>query len=151
MKFKQYLLEQDDFDWDVTDDSLYDYAYSSWKPAAEQLVNQYNITGHVTYNNDQTVSTTGDVDLSNRGITGQLPLAFKHVGGSFDCCRNKLTSLIGCPTTVGGHFLCLGNLLTSLAGSPKTVGRNFWCSYNNKKFTLDDVYAACDVEGYINV
>jgi len=43
-----------------------------------------------TQNPDGTWSASGDVDLSERGLT-KLPVKFKEVGGHFDCSNNKLS------------------------------------------------------------
>ena len=40
------------------------------------------------------VNVTGDVNLSSLKLA-RLPVKFGEVGGSFDCYRNQLTSLVG--------------------------------------------------------
>ena len=115
----------------------------------------------------------GDFDISELGLT-TLPALLKNlkIGGSFDCYNNKLTSLVGAPTSVGKSFLCSFNKLTSLVGAPVSVGGTFLCDYNNLdslvgapvsvgghfycnnnvvKFTEEQVRAVCDVKGKINV
>ena len=73
----------------------------------------------------------GDLDLSGLGLI-KLPSNLKNivVGGTFNCSKNKLTSL---------------------QDVPKSVSGNFNCSLNTKKFTKDEVRAVCDVRGTIYV
>ena len=94
----------------------------------------------------------GDFDISELGLT-TLPALLKNlkIGGSFDCYNNKLTSLVGAPTSVGKSFLCSFNKLTSLVGAPVSVGGSFNCSNNVVKFTEEQVRAVCDVKGTIYV
>ena len=77
----------------------------------------------------KTVKVTGDVDLSNLGLT-KIPINFTEVGGSFWCYYNELTSLVGAPEKVGWSFYCDNNDLTSLEGAPEEVGRDFDCAVN---------------------
>jgi hypothetical protein len=60
------------------------------------------------------------------------------VGGSFRCHYNKLKSLVGSPETVGGNFDCSDNKLTSLEGCPKEVRGDFWC-INNPKLPKEEI------------
>ena len=115
----------------------------------------------------------GDFDISGLGLT-TLPALLKNlkigksfyctnnkltslvgaptsVGGNFDCRYNKLTSLVGAPTSVGLGFYCNNNKLTSLVGSPTSVGGDFLCDNNAVKFTEKQVRAVCDVKGNIYV
>ena len=94
----------------------------------------------------------GDFDISELGLT-TLPALLKNlkIGGNFDCRYNKLTSLVGAPTSVGGSFYCNNNNLDSLVGAPTSVGGSFNCSNNVVKFTEEQVRAVCDVKGNINV
>ena len=94
---------------------------------------------------------SGNLDLSNMGLTElpdmstvtilgsficyhnqltSLTGAPKHVGGDFNCDNNQLTSLTGAPKQVGGEFTCNHNQLTSLTGAPENVGWNFYCDHN---------------------
>jgi hypothetical protein len=43
----------------------------------------------------------------------------EYVGGTFDCSKNRLTSLIGGPKQVRGQFNCQNNPLVSLEGLPE--------------------------------
>jgi len=72
----------------------------------------------------------GSFDCSCNKLTS-LVGAPSSVGGNFSCSRNKLTSLEGAPSSVGGGFLCSDNKLTSLVGAPSSVGGYFSCSSNN--------------------
>ena len=116
----------------------------------------------------------GDLKLDEMGLT-ELPDILKNVsvGGTFDCSRNKLTSLINAPKYVDGtfychynnltslkglketvineNFYCTDNKLTSLEGAPKTVNGHFFCYQNPVKFTEDQVRAVSDVKGMVGV
>jgi len=115
----------------VNEDSDLD---SLFKPASTDEVVQRRLEG-CTKNSDGTYSCSGDVDLSNLGLT-KLPVKFKEVGGSFYCYDNKLTTLEGCPQKVGGWFDCGKNKLTTLKGCPQKVGGGFDCR-NNQLTTLE--------------
>jgi len=81
------------------------------------------------------VDVDGNVNLIGKGLT-ELPLKFGEVTGYFDCSRNNLTSLEGCPIRVGDYFSCNENKLTSLEGCPRSVGGSFYCEDNNiREFT----------------
>ncbi len=99
-----------------------------------------------TINKDGTVDVEGDVDIFYKNLTGEIPIQFNKVGGSFYCYNNKLISLKGAPEKVGGDFSCTYNNLTSLKGAPKEVGRDFDCSNNKTKFTEEDVEAVSKVK-----
>ena len=102
------------------------------------ICEKYGITNY-TINPDGSIDADGNVWLYNKGLT-ELPLTFNRVTGWFDCSRNKLTSLKGCPRWIGGNFNCYNNQLTSLEFSPDYVGGSFWCSNNQ----LTNNY--CDTE-----
>ena len=93
------------------------------------ICEKYGITNY-TINSDGSIDVDGNVYLSFNDLT-ELPLSFNKVTGWFDCSRNKLTSLKGCPRWVGGYFGCGYNDLTSLEFSPDYIGGSFWCQYNN--------------------
>ena len=116
----------------------------------------------------------GDLKLDEMGLT-ELPDILKNVsvGGTFDCSRNKLTSLINAPKYVDGtfychynnltslkgsketvideNFYCTNNKLTSLEGAPKTVNGHFFCYQNSVKFTEKQVRSVSDVKGMVGV
>jgi hypothetical protein len=102
------------------------------------ICKKYGITNY-TINDDGSIDVNGDVDLYDFDLN-ELPLVFNKVTGYFNCGRNRLTSLKGCPRWVGNGFYCNRNQLTSLEFSPYYVGGYFSCS-NNK---LTDNY--CDTE-----
>lgn len=94
-------------------------------------------------NEDLTVDVKGPVNISRKGLT-EIPIQFGTVVGEFDCCKNKLTSLAGCPKSMklSGNlvsFNCSENKLTTLDVLPKFPkdgdGLNFNCS-KNKLTTL---------------
>ena len=58
-------------------------------------------------------------------------IKFGKVSGFFDCSRNNITNLEGCPEEVGDSFFCSRNQLTSLQGGPKVVGMDYECANNN--------------------
>ena len=137
MKFKQYLLEQDDFsDWDVTSDETgEDIAWVQWKMQAEKFFANrrkgkqgYGMhVGHILFNRDYTISVEGDVILAGRGLK-KIPFNFKTVSGHFQVDSNELTTLEGCPEYVGGHFSCADNHdLKSLVHGPKRVEGIYYC------------------------
>jgi len=116
----------------------------------------------------------GNLLISEIGLT-ELPDILKNVsvGGTFDCSRNNLTSLINAPKYVDGtfychynnltslkgsketvideNFYCTNNKLTSLEGAPKTVKGHFFCYQNSVKFTEKQVRAVSDVKGMVGV
>ena len=116
----------------------------------------------------------GDLKLDEMGLT-ELPDILKNVSvdGTFDCSRNKLTSLINAPKYVDGtfychynnltslkgsketvineNFYCTDNKLTSLEGAPKTVNGHFFCYQNSVKFTEKQVRSVSDVKGMVGV
>lgn len=84
---------------------------------------------------DGTLVVDGDLDLSDKNLTALPNLTDVIVKGSFKCCRNKLTSLKGCPQDVGKDFWCYVNELTDLEHTPKIIHGDFQ-AHNNKLITL---------------
>lgn len=82
-----------------------------------------------TINDDLTVDIDGSVVLYSQGLS-EIPVQFGEVSGNFECAKNKLTTLKGCPYYVGWSFDCSHNKLTTLEYSPKEVGENFICNSN---------------------
>jgi hypothetical protein len=79
-------------------------------------------------NPDDTIDVDGYVDLFNiLGKTEKLPVKFGNIYGHFECHKNKLTTLEGCPNYVGGNFDCGKNKLTTLENCPKYIGGDFYC------------------------
>jgi len=78
---------------------------------------------------DGSITIKGDVNLRERQMT-VLPFKFKKVEGYFECSKNKLESLEGCPEIVQASFGCDDNRITSLKGAPKSVAGSFNCSSN---------------------
>ena len=105
------------------------------------ICKQYGIENY-TINPDGTIDVNGSVYLYGKGLT-ELPLTFNKVSGYFNCVRNRLTSLKGCPRWVGGYFRCNYNNLTSLEFGPDYVGTWFDCRYNQ----LTDNYSDTEIGG----
>jgi len=104
--------------------------YESFRAKQEiiNLCSKYDIENYQI--RDDGSIDVGNVDLWGKlGDLKQLPLTFNEIEGYFNCGRNKLTTLEGCPKKVVGYFSCSLNKLTSLEHSPKIVG-NFYCQYN---------------------
>lgn len=103
---------------------------------------------HYTINEDFTVDVDGSVYICDFELV-EIPIQFGVVTGDFDIGVNELTSLKGCPRKVFGNFDCHANKLLSLDFSPIYVQGDFICNKNFANLTLDDVRAACEVEGDI--
>jgi len=91
---------------------------------------EYYKIENYTINDDLSIDVDGSIGLYNKNLE-HLPLKFNYVHGGFQCNRNKLKSLEGCPKTVGGDFVCYGNKLKSLEGCPQSVGGDFYCFTND--------------------
>jgi len=97
---------------------------------------------------DGSIDVDENVNLYNKlGDSKQLPLTFNEVEGYFQCSKNNLTTLEGCPKE-SGFFNCGGNKLTSLEHIPKKVGDDLFC-YNNFFITslegLENTYITGDL------
>jgi len=82
-----------------------------------------------TINDDLTVDVDGPVRLAHNNLV-EIPVQFGVVSGYFNCMRNQLISLKGCPKIVIGDFNCCYNQLTSLVDCPERVLGDFICSIN---------------------
>ena len=102
--------------------------FESFDNEIESICDELNITNW-TLNEDGTVDVDGDVDMNYMGLN-KIPLKFGKVIGGFDCSRNPLISLDGCPREVGEYFICNDSKLTSLKGAPNLVGGIFDCANN---------------------
>ena len=91
---------------------------------------EYYKIENYTIDDDLSIDVDGSIGLYNKNLE-HLPLKFNYVHGGFQCNRNKLKSLEGCPKTVGGDFVCYGNKLKSLEGCPQSVGGDFYCFTND--------------------
>ena len=76
------------------------------------------------------VDVFSDFDCSDQGLIDFKGVKFGVVDGTFDCDKNRLTSLEGAPQEVSGDFWCDNNSLTSLEGAPQKVGVDFYCRSN---------------------
>jgi hypothetical protein len=107
---------------------------------------EYYKIENYTIDDDLSIDVDGSIGLYNKNLE-HLPLKFNYVHGGFQCNRNKLKSLEGCPKTVGGDFYCFTNELKSLEGCPKTVGGDFYCFTNE----LKDLEHFPEVNGRIDI
>lgn len=98
------------------------------------ICNEYDIDNY-TINPDGSIDVDDNVNLIYMELT-KIPIKFNKVSGYFDCYKNELISLEGCPKEVGGYFSCSNNKLSTLEGSPNYVGDSFYCS-GNKLTTLE--------------
>jgi hypothetical protein len=98
-----------------------------------------NDIGNYKINSDYSIDVIGDVKI--RIASGNLPVKFSYVTGSFDISGRGLLSLSGCPKTVGGDFICASNMLTDLKMGPKKVGRN----YNAKTCGLSSIEGSPEI------
>jgi hypothetical protein len=87
------------------------------------------VKGTWILNSEGKVDVDGNVIMIDMNLV-KIPVKFGRVSESFDCSRNKLTSLEGCPDWVGWTFDCSDNNLTSLEFAPSKVGGSFNC-FNN--------------------
>jgi hypothetical protein len=111
--------------------------YESFRTKKEikDLCYEYRINYQIR--DDGSIDVKGDVNLEHKlGDLKQLPLTFNEVSGYFDCGRNNLTTLEGCPQKVG-NFWNSHNKLTSLEHSPKIVEGYFSCRRNNYITSLE--------------
>jgi len=103
------------------------------------------VTGTWAELEDGTINVYGNVLIRNYPYP-KLPVKFNKVSGYFDCSKNKLKTLEGCPDIVGTSFSCHSNLLFSLYGSPIGVGARYYCSNNPGKFSTIGVKKVCEVK-----
>jgi len=94
----------------------------------QAICKRYGIENY-TINEDGSIDVDDNVYMMHRQID-KLPLKFRNVTGSFNCARNKLTTLKGCPISVDDSFYCYNNELTSLEGGPESIGGDFDCCHN---------------------
>jgi hypothetical protein len=95
------------------------------------------------------IDVDGDFDCHVQGLKDFKGVRFGHVKGYFDCCHNRLTSLLGAPQTIRGDFDCYNNQLTSLEEAPQTVGGGFYC-HNNQLTSLVGAPQTVDDGFYCN-
>lgn len=98
------------------------------KEEIDRICKRYDIRNY-KINLDGSIDVDGNVNISTQNLI-EIPLIFNWVSGTFDCSRNKLTSLYGCPRTVDGNFYCSNNHLESLQYAPHDVSGNFYCRDN---------------------
>ena len=76
---------------------------------------------------------------------GRFIIQFNHIKGNFNCWRNNLISLEGCPEIVDGDFYIGDNHLKLVAGE------FFWNDNSKKEFTEQEVKENCKIKGNINI
>jgi hypothetical protein len=96
----------------------------------DTICKKYNIENY-TINSDNSVNVNDNVYLYNKRLES-IPLNFNIVNGYFDCGRNYLISLKGCPVRVGSRFSCYRNKLTSLQYSPQYMENGDFSCRSNK-------------------
>ena len=92
----------------------------------------------------------GRVNLADFYLKELPNLSDVEVSGIFDCSRNNLTGLKGCPHTVRVDFECYNNKLSTLSGCPHDVGGNFDCG-ENPLTDLNDIPKNIGGNFYIDV
>jgi hypothetical protein len=95
----------------------------------EKWLKMYNVNKYTINPQTLEVDVHGNVDIIGTRMK-YLPVQFNIVYGSFDCCKNKLTTLKGSPKIVNGDFNCYWNKLTNLDFCPKIINGAFSCSVN---------------------
>ena len=93
------------------------------------ICNEYDIDNY-TINPDGSIDVDDNVNLNYRDLT-KIPIKFNKVSGNFDCFRNQLTSLEGCPKEVGGYFSCSNNKLSTLDGYNGDLNK-LYCNNKDK-------------------
>lgn len=106
----------------------------------EKWCNKYILIEKYSINDDLTIDVDGTVYLNNRFLT-EIPVQFNVVKGSFNCQKNSLISLKGCPKEVYGLFNCYYNDLASLEHLPIIYGElicdsKFYNSIEYKRWKL---------------
>lgn len=84
---------------------------------------------HYYIDKNMIVDVYQKVDLYDKNLK-IIPVQFGKVYGDFNCERNRLFSLKGCPQIVKGYFNCGINNLKSLKYCPEEVGGRFDCGRN---------------------
>jgi len=95
-----------------------------------EICEYYNIRNY-TINSDESIDVNGHVLLTDMNLI-ELPLKFNIINGVFNCARNELTSLEGCPKEIK-DLGCNCNKLTSFKYSPKIIRGLFFVQNNNIK------------------
>lgn len=94
-----------------------------------RICKEYSIRNY-SINDNGLVDVDGSVTIYGGIRLDKIPLKFGRVDGNFDCARNNLKSLEGCPEWINGSFNCEENNLTSLKGCPKYIRYDFLCMMN---------------------
>ena len=106
------------------------------KEKIRKFLHQNNIRKY-EINDDHTVDVYQTVDLRSRNLT-EIPIQFGIVEGAFNCSRNNLKTLNGCPRFIRGSFDCSYNELTSLEHAPEISNTNVYGQKINSFFKCDN-------------
>ena len=107
------------------------YNYTKFNESVDDihaLCKRYGIKNY-TINLDGSIDVDDNVYLNGIKLT-KIPIKFNRVSGDFECYKNQLESLKGCPKWLGGEFSCSNSHLTTLEGCPEYIGGDFYCIYN---------------------
>lgn len=98
----------------------------------KQLVDaNFQINGTMKINSNGSVDVDGDVECKDNFESGEMPVTFGVVTGTFNVAYGGLSSFKGCPHTVGGDFISQLNHNNTLDGVPAKVGGYFHISFNS--------------------
>lgn len=86
--------------------------------------------------------------LSRNKLKTLLPCP-TEIDGHFSCTSNHLKNLLFGPTIVSGNYYCWNNYLTSLKGLPKYIGGDLWCYSNYNVFKINDIPSDTIIKGKI--
>ena len=115
----------------------------------EQWLEEMRVTNWII-NTDWTIDVESSVSLTYYDLE-IFPdfIQFGNIKGDFECDRNLLESLKGCPITVGGDFKCNWNKLISLEYMPTYIGGDFYHGHNNRRFTRHEIEKLSKINGHI--
>jgi len=102
----------------------------------KQLIDtNFTIKGKFKVNPNGVVDVDGDVECKDNFESGQLPINFGVVTGTFNVAYGGLSTFKGSPHTVGGDFVSQLNHTATLDGAPTKVGGFFHISFNSVPIT----------------
>lgn len=102
----------------------------------KQLIDaNFTIKGKIKVNPNGVVDVDGDVECKDNFESGQMPISFGVVTGTFNVAYGGLKTFKGSPHTVGGDFVSQLNHTETLEGAPAKVGGFFHISFNSVPLT----------------